>query len=212
VRAVLDDGEGVYVVHDSDVVEALLGRAADAVRLDAPETWTSDKLLELLSASALRALLARARSGEGAFAPRRGKYARNSRNVTSGVDLDAVIEMVLLELVSAIEEHEENLVETFCKFDVDAGGLALDEFTRMVDWCVGPGVMSDTHLAEIFENVEAEADGDDDDDDTIADPRAFAASMVRSSCPLAYPVHCRDHWQVDADVAVGAGDQPPPPV
>ena len=98
---------------------------------------------------------------------------------------------------AAVARQEAQLATMFARFDTDEGGLDHAEFTRLVEWCVGAGRMSERAAAEVFEHVE---DAENDDDDEIDDAHAFAASLVRSATPLAFPVHCRDYWSAEGVV------------
>ena len=165
-------GPGYFVCPESAVVEALVGRRSEGAREDAPATWVCPELRWYLSVGDVRALLAALRA-------RRHDQGKNVRRVTeaiSGIDLDAVLWAVIEALGAAVARQEAQLATMFARFDTDEGGLDHAEFTRLVEWCVGAGRMSERAAAEVFEHVE---DAENDDDDEIDDAHAFAASLVR---------------------------------
>ena len=99
-------------------------------------------------------------------------------------------------------------METFCKFDVDAAG---SRSTSSRGWSTA-SARRDERYPPRRDLRERRGRGGRRRRRRRHNRRPARVRREHGalSCPLAYPVHCRDHWQVDADAA-GRRDQPPPP-
>ena len=106
-----------------------------------------------------------------------------------------LLRLVFDRLAEAVDAHVAKLKAQFEQFDTGEKGLDFREFGAMLDACCnGADAMTPKDKMRVFERIESK-EGGDDDDDSIEDPTAFAAGIVRSMCPLAFPRCCRNYWR-----------------
>ena len=87
------------------------------------------------------------------------------------VDVTEYCWAVMETYLNEVKFREDALMDLFKEFDADGSGdMDLEEFTQMLNFCVGGGEFNDREIMHLFEDIN---DEEGDDDGTI-DPQNFA--------------------------------------